>query len=206
MYDRILVPTDGSTGTAHVALQALDLAAQYRATVHALSVIDTDVSTLLSEAGTGTKRLRTRAEKAVGMIEQMGDGHGVDVTTEIRKGDPAETILGYAGEIDPDLVVAGTHGRSGVKRHLLGSVAEGLVRHATCPVMTVHLPDTDVTVDDVDEARELLTEAIAGAGYQASITSVQRQLSVWVAEAETDEGHVVVYLDPRTRRTSVHAE
>lgn len=206
MYDRILVPTDGSTGTAHVTLQALDLAAQYGAEVHALSVIDTDVSTLLSEAGTGTRGLRTRAEKAVGMIEQMGAGHGVEVTTEIREGDPAETILAYADEVGADLLVAGTHGRSGVKRHLLGSVAERLVRHATCPVMTVHLPETDVTVDDADEARDLLTDAIAEAGYDASMTSVQRQLSVWVAEAETDGGHVVVYLDPRTRRTSVHAQ
>jgi nucleotide-binding universal stress UspA family protein len=43
MYDRILVPTDGSTGTAHVALQAFDLAERYGATVYALHVIDTDL-------------------------------------------------------------------------------------------------------------------------------------------------------------------
>jgi nucleotide-binding universal stress UspA family protein len=206
MYDRILVPTDGSTGTAHVALQALDLAAQYGGTVHALSVVDTDVSTLLSEAGSGTQRLRARAEKAVTTVQHMAGAHDVEVVTEIREGDPAETILAYAEEIDADLVVAGTHGRSGVRRHLLGSVAERVVRHAHCPVMTVRLPDTDVTVDDADEARELLTGALADAGYESSRTSIERQLSVWVAEAETDEGRVVAYLDPRTRRTSVHPQ
>lgn len=206
MYERILVPTDGSTGTAHVVLQALDLAKRYDATVYALHVKDADVTTLLTDVGSDLEMLKKRAEDAVGMVERMGEGYGVDVETEIREGDPAETILAYADEIGADAIVAGTHGRSGVKRRLLGSVAERVVRHAACPVMTVRLPETDVTVEDEDHARELIEAALAEEGCEATVGSVERQLSVWVGEAEGSDGRVVIYLDPTTQRTSVHPQ
>lgn len=206
MYDRILVPTDGSTGTAHVVLQALDLADQYGATVHALHVKDANVTTLLTDVGSDIEMLRKRAEDAVGMIERMGEGHGVEVETEIREGDPAETILAYAEEIGADLIVSGTHGRSGVRRRLLGSVAERVVRHASCPVMTVRLPETDVTVEDKSHARELIQAALSVERQDATVDSIERQLSVWVGEAEGEDGRILVYLDPKTQRTSVHPQ
>lgn len=203
MYDRILVPTDGSTGTAHVALQAFDLAEQYGATVYAFHVVDTNLNSLIGETTPGGERLQARAERAVTVVERMGEAHDVAVETEIRDGDPADAILTYAEEIDADLVVPGTHGRSGVRRHLLGSVAERLVRHAECPVMTVSLPDTDVTVEDEETARDLIEDAIDADDLDATVDSVGRELSVWVGEATAEEGRVVVYLDPETQRTSV---
>lgn len=202
MYDRILVPTDGSTGSAHVALQALDLAETYDATVYAISVVDTDISSLLGDESS-RDQLETRGQRAVDVIAEMAESHGVDAVTETREGDPSETILRYAEEIDTDVIVAGTHGRSGLRRHLLGSVAERLVRHARCPVMTVRLPETDVTIEDVDDAREHIERALAETSHEeATVTDIERQLKVWVAEAEAD-GHLVVYLDPVTQRTSV---
>jgi len=203
MYERILVPTDGSTGTAHVALQALDLAEQYDATVHTIHVIDENASAFLSESGSEPNPLSERAEDAVRTVEQMAQSHGIDVVTIVREGKPAETILQYAEEIDADVIVAGTHGRSGIKRHLIGSVAERLVRHAACPVLTIRLPDTDVTVDSVDQARELMSEALSEAGYDVQPDTIERQLSVWVGTADHEDGHLVVYLDPETQRTSV---
>jgi nucleotide-binding universal stress UspA family protein len=201
MYDRILIPTDGSTGSAHVALQALDLAETYGATLYALSVVDSTITAQLAEAGQDNQ-LHDRAERAVDVVERMGESHGVDVVTEVREGDPAETILSYAEGIDADAIVAGTHGRSGIKRRVLGSVAERLVRHATCPVMTVHLPETDVTIETEEQARERIEEALAAAGYDATVTSIERQLKVWVANAAADQS-LVVYLDPVTQRTSI---
>lgn len=205
MFEQILVPTDGSTGTAHVALHAFDIADRYGATVHALSVIERAPAELLSEVGGGDDAAQRRAENAVSTIERMGEGHGVEVRSEIREGKPADEILRYADETGADLLVTGTHGRSGVRRHLLGSVAERVVRHANCPVMTVRLPDTDVTVENEAQARELVEDALAGTGYDATIESVSRQLSVWVAEADggDEDGRIVVYLDPETQRTSV---
>ncbi len=200
MYDHILVPTDGSTGSAHVSLQALDLAGTYGATVQALSVVD---STIASQLGAGEdKQLHDRAQRAVELVKRMGGSHGVDVVTEVREGDPAETILACAERIEADAIVAGTHGRSGLKRHVLGSVAERLVRHATCPVMTVRLPESDVTVETSKQARERVETALEEAGYDATITTVDRQLETWVAEAEAERS-LTVYLDPVTQRTSV---
>lgn len=203
MYDRILVPTDGSTGMAHVALQALDIAEQYGATVHTIHVIDANTSSFLSELGKQTGTLEDRAEKAVSMISQMAENHDVECVSVVREGDPAETILAYAEEIEADLIVAGTHGRSGIERHLIGSVAERLVRHASCPIMTISLPDTDVTVDSVEKARSLMIEALEDAGYEVSLDTIERQLSVWVGTAAHDDGSLVVYLDPETQRTSI---
>lgn len=203
MYERILIPTDGSTGTAHVALQALDLAEQYSATVHVIHVIDESASAFVRDAADTTEPLRERAETTVQTVEQMAESHDIDSVTVVREGEPAETILEYATEIDADVIVAGTHGRSGIRRHLIGSVAERLVRHADCPVLTVRLPDTDVTVEGVDQARTLMTDALQEAGYDVQPDSVERQLSVWVGTADKPDGHLVVYLDPETQRTSV---
>ena len=58
----------------------------------------------------------------------------------LRTGDPRDLIVQTAKEVDADLIVMGTHGRRGVSRALLGSVAEGVLRHAHCPVLTIRRP------------------------------------------------------------------
>ena len=203
MYQQILVPTDGSQGSAHVALQAIDLAEQYGATIHVLSVVNDSHRSIIPDVGNKTDSLREEAENAIERVRKMASVHGVDAVGEIREGDPAEEILAYAEEIAADAIVAGTHGRSGVERRLIGSVAERLVRRATCPVMTIRLPETDVTVDDADHAADLAERALADAGYTADITGTDRQLSVWVVDATTDDESLTVYLDPVTQRTSI---
>jgi nucleotide-binding universal stress UspA family protein len=64
-------------------------------------------------------------------------GDGVPVVTAVRSGVPAPAIVHYALEHGIDLIVVGTHGRTGVSRALIGSVAERVVRTAPCPVLTV---------------------------------------------------------------------
>jgi nucleotide-binding universal stress UspA family protein len=206
MYDRIPVPTDGSTGSAHIAMQAIDLAEQYDATVHVVYVVDEDVGSLLQSMKITEPELREYGQRAVEKVERMVQAHGVDVAAEVLEGDPATTILDYADEIDADLVVAGTHGRSGIERRLIGSVAERLVRRASCPVMTVRLPETNVTVEDEDHATELAEEELANRGIDGTVTGIEQQQHVWVAEATTDDGSLLVYVDPETQRTSVVTE
>lgn len=202
MYDRILTPTDGSEGSAHVALQAIDLAEQYGATVHALYVVEEDVRTLLSGAS-GSTSLDKQGQRAVDRVTQLASAHGVEAVSEIREGRPAAEILGYADEIDADAIVAGTHGRSGIERRVIGSVAERLVRHASCPVMTIRLPDTDVTVDSENHAEELAVTTLEADGYAPTVTGVRRQQRVWVVEVDAEGESLVVYIDPVTQRTSV---
>lgn len=204
MYDRILVPTDGSVGSAHVALQAIDLAETYGATIHVLHVVDESVRALVAGFGDEAE-FEDRGRDAVERVAKMGRHHGIDVETAVESGDPAERVVDYADEIDADLIVLGTHGRSGVTRRLIGSVAENVVRQAKPPVMTVSLPETDVTVDDEDEARDIARDALERDGIDAEISGVERQVSVWAVEAERDGDSYLVYVDPVTQRTSIIA-
>lgn len=69
-------------------------------------------------------------------VEQVLDG-GLEVETHMEVGTPADTIAQFAKGREADLVVIGSHGRTGMERIFLGSVAEGVVRRAPCPVLTV---------------------------------------------------------------------
>ena len=63
------------------------------------------------------------------------------VSGDLRTGAPFLEIISYAREVDADMIVVGTHGRSGLSHMLIGSVAEKIVRKAPCPVLTVKHPD-----------------------------------------------------------------
>jgi nucleotide-binding universal stress UspA family protein len=65
---------------------------------------------------------------------------GISLEHRLGYGEPGSTILAVAEEIGADLIVMGTHGRTGLRRLLMGSVAEHVVRHASCPVLTVRTP------------------------------------------------------------------
>jgi nucleotide-binding universal stress UspA family protein len=201
VYDRILIPTDGSPGTTHVAMQGIDLATQYDADVHVVNVVDTD--DLLMGSNESADSLRSHGEAAVGTVEAIAVAHDVPVETTIKEGAPVAEILDYAEEIDADVIVAGTHGRTGSERYLIGSVAERLVRHATCPVMTIRLPESAETVQTEAVAREVADAAIARQGYEATVTSAAEDGGMWIVEAETAGGELVVYVDAVTRRTMV---
>lgn len=151
MYDTILLPTDGSTGTEQAIVNGLDIAGQYDATVHALYVIDTAKLLELGYFGDRSdfeatiEPLEDEARRAVRKIDEQADRMGVDVDviTVVRQGAPYETIVEYADEADVDLIVMGTHGRRGLPRHVLGSVTERVVRTADVPVLTVRMCETE---------------------------------------------------------------
>ncbi len=63
---------------------------------------------------------------------------GVQITSQVLVGDVAEKIVEYAGENDADMIVMGTHGYKGLERIMFGSVADKVVKSATCPVMTIN--------------------------------------------------------------------
>jgi nucleotide-binding universal stress UspA family protein len=88
-----------------------------------------------------SEMLRADAEDAVGMVEAVGDDFTVPVETAIIEGSPSAEIVRYAEREACDLVVMGTHGRGGIDRLLLGSVAEKVVRGSNVPVLTVRVDD-----------------------------------------------------------------
>lgn len=141
-YTDILVPTDGSEGAEAAIEPAVDIASTYHARVHGLSVIDTMAIGVDVRSGAVLDALEESAQSAVETIEQQATNASVSaVETAIHHRNPYRTIRSYVGEHDIDLVVMGTHGRSGIERYLLGSVAEKTVRTSPVPVMTVRQPE-----------------------------------------------------------------
>jgi nucleotide-binding universal stress UspA family protein len=141
MYDRILLPTDGSEGTNRAVRQAIDLAAETGAELHVLFVVEDMPYAPEMMDEQVEMRLREIGQEAVEDIRERADEAGVDVESVVEDGTPHQTILNYADSEDIDLIVMGTHGRSGLDRYLLGSVTERIVRSSEVPVLTVRVSD-----------------------------------------------------------------
>jgi len=140
MYEHILVPTDGSEGTMQAIEHALELAGD-ESTIHVLSVVDQRV--YLAAGGDQQdaviQSLRDDAVQAVEACAEKCEGKA-STTTAIRDGVPHRVILDYADEHDADVVVMGTHGRTGRdKLTSLGSVTERVIENAKRPVLVVHI-------------------------------------------------------------------
>jgi nucleotide-binding universal stress UspA family protein len=149
MYDRILLPVDGSEPSTAATDHALDLAATYGATVHAIYVVDDDaLRAARIDSDIIIERFESEGHTLVGEVVDAGDDHGVDVETAVVHGRPEKAIVEYVDDHDVDLIVMGTHGRGGVERLLLGSVTERVVRTSPVPVLTVHGGVADEPADD----------------------------------------------------------
>jgi nucleotide-binding universal stress UspA family protein len=141
MYDDILVPTDGSESATEAARNAVELAEQFDATIHALYVIDIGAMWPDAYEGNVLNDLETRGKMAVERVRERAEEAGVPVTHDVvTGGHPHRVILDYVDENDIDCIVMGTHGRRGLDRYLLGSVTERVVRLSDVPVLTVHAP------------------------------------------------------------------
>lgn len=147
MYERILVPTDGSKVAQAAVDHAVDIAEKYGAEVHALFIADTDaiayglgteqVDRIRQGNFQGMTELREDAEAATGYVKEQAEAVGLSVVERHAGGQPHDMIADYAKENDVDLVVMGSHGRSGVRRVLLGSVTERTLRSTRVPVLVV---------------------------------------------------------------------
>jgi len=142
MYERILIPTDGSEYTAAATMHGLHLAKITGAEVTALFVMD-DASYLNYPFGPMipdlAQVLEEEGKKATETVVEEGRKIGVKVKTMIKRGSPANAIVEET--IFFDLTVMGTLGRTGVSKLLLGSVAEKVIRFAKCPVLVVRNPE-----------------------------------------------------------------
>ena len=147
-YRRILVPIDFSPPSHEAAQRALDIARRFGAEVAFLHVVDSryadiSASKIVTPPMPDEKHLRKIAEER---LETFLATEGVTTSArEIRMGIPSEEILADIGELGPDLVVMGTHGRTGVKRALLGSQCEQVVRRCPVPVLVVHGPGDNMS-------------------------------------------------------------
>ncbi|MFC7254845.1 universal stress protein [Haloplanus litoreus] len=140
MYDKVLIPFDGSDEARKGAEHGVDLAATCGATIHALYVIDLPGAPrtvyLRDDEDEMRERYREYGEEVTAELCGMADERGVDCVTAIRSGSPGEEIVDYAESERMDVVVLGSAYR-GKFRALLGSTAEKVVRTSEVPVVTV---------------------------------------------------------------------
>jgi nucleotide-binding universal stress UspA family protein len=140
----ILHPTDFSERSQYALGLACALARDYGARLVVLHVVAVP-AVIYAEGAVppDSEELRAAARAQLdGLPVPFGN---IRVERRLEEGDAVETILRVAQELPADLIVMGTHGRTGLGRLLMGSVAEQIVRKASCPVLTVKTPLPDVT-------------------------------------------------------------
>jgi nucleotide-binding universal stress UspA family protein len=152
-FKRILCPVDLSGFSLAALKLAVNVADASGATLDILHVIFDDIylteitqtdpaliDAYATEPQRRAKALRATEEHSEVLVKQFCHDvvqHHGKIRYHVRRGDPFEEILETTEDLMTDLVVLATHGRTGIKRLVIGSVAEKIVRHARCPVMTV---------------------------------------------------------------------
>jgi nucleotide-binding universal stress UspA family protein len=144
---RILVPTDFSKHSENALKYAVAFAEKFGAELHLLHVVQ-DLALFVPDAVGGTPpvvppvdQLTAAVREALQRLIRDNGLERLRVCPEVREGTPFYEIIRCAREKDVDLIVMGTHGRSGLAHVLLGSVSEKVVRKAPCPVLTVRHPE-----------------------------------------------------------------
>lgn len=138
----VVVPIDFSEQAAHAVRVALEIV-KHPADVHALYVL-LPMENLAPDMAWGTVDDESRRKSLEHQIDAYREQQGFgDITTVVRIGDPGLEISDYASESRAGLIVIPSHGYHGLKRLVLGSVAERVMRHAGCPVLILKREETD---------------------------------------------------------------
>lgn len=143
MYKKILVPTDGSEHAKRAAEHAMWIANSSGAEIIVLNVYETtSLSPIRSrDLKKEMKEMwKKEAQETLDSILKIFNKNGLDlrVSSQIREGQAAETILNTIKDENIDLVVMGSSGKQALDRLFIGSVAENVVRSAKSPIMVVH--------------------------------------------------------------------
>lgn len=146
LLKQILVATDFSDAAAAALAHARSLAKNFGATLHVLHVTE---NLFLRPVPNDPYVLKAAVTRQLNTLLTADDRETLHATAVLETSDnPAEVIVEYAKTQAIDLIVMGTHGRSGVARVLIGSVAETVVRTAPCPVLTVRQSETQSGAPD----------------------------------------------------------
>lgn len=141
---RILVPTDFSEHAQNALRYGCEFAARFDSELHLVHVVEV-IPVMYHEGIVFSPESEAQMnEQAAATLEKVPADDWRDRLNIVRstvQGHPLVEIIRYAREADIDLMIIGTHGRTGLAHMLLGSNAEKIVRKAPCPVMTVHCPE-----------------------------------------------------------------
>ena len=143
---RILVPTDFSNFADNALRQAVDIAKQYHAKIFLLHVIGDHIRQCIEDYCLSDAVVKEiEQDSMMASLDNLkkeinrlsDDSSDVEIFSYVKRGVPSEEILREQEEKDIDLIVMASHGRTGISRILIGSVAEKVMRGAKCPVMLV---------------------------------------------------------------------
>ncbi len=138
MFQHVLFPTDGSDPAGKALDVALEVAEKFNATLHVLSAVEIVPYPEFPDMATVREQETERAKDIVEEARSQARKNGLTVESEIvQEVDPHQAIENYLDEHDIDLIIMGTHGRSGLERLLLGSTTERTLRTAEIPVLSV---------------------------------------------------------------------
>ena len=160
---KILVPTDFSGSSDRAVEYAAVLATTFGASIHLVHVLEEPFVAqgpwefYVPDTPAVRERLNQQTRARLEDIAVGLRGEGLNVTLELRHGAALAGIVGAAGDYGVDLIVMGTHGRSGLPHLLLGSVAERVIRTAPCPVLAVR----DQGLAKAEAPADIVAETVA---------------------------------------------
>ncbi|MEK7237889.1 MAG: universal stress protein [Nitrospirota bacterium] len=135
-WQRALVATDGSKYSEAASKKARDFAKSYGGELKILSVVDVPPE-FYAESPKTVDELIKKAKGYVEDIRKQSESEGIKAETFVREGETYQKITELAKEQNVGTIVMGSHGRTGLKRLLMGSVTEKVIGHAPCPVLVV---------------------------------------------------------------------
>ena len=162
MYEKILVPLDGSTLSEHAIKPALELAKQMGTAVTFLRAAET-MPVMVPDAVSATYHPDELLKEADHYLMDLADTYAhsdFTIETSVAYGTPAAAIIDLANEGQFDLIMMSSHGRSGLGRWVLGSVTERVLRQAPCPVWVVRDEALPTNVLIALDGSELAEEAL----------------------------------------------
>jgi len=135
--EHMLVAVDGSLCSDHALDQAISLGGMCNSKIYLISIVDI-YPEHISDAPYLVDKLTTQAKEYLERAREKVEAANIQCETSIHTGTkPHESILKEARDKQVDLIVMGTHGRTGVKHFILGSVAQKVVGYAPCPIMII---------------------------------------------------------------------
>jgi nucleotide-binding universal stress UspA family protein len=135
-WKTIVMATDGSKYSAVAAERAISFAKSYGGELKILSVVDVPTE-FYAEAPQAVEDLVRKAKEFVAVAKAQAGSAGVDAETFVGEAEAYEAVNNLAREQKADMIVIGSHGRTGLRRLLMGSVAEKVIGYSTCPVLIV---------------------------------------------------------------------
>jgi nucleotide-binding universal stress UspA family protein len=135
-WKSILFATDGSKFSEAATDKAIDFAKSYGSELDVITVVDV-TEEFMARAPGALEDLVKKAKSMVEDVKKKADSKGIKAESIVREGDAYKAIINIAKKQKVNAIIMGSHGRTGLKRLLMGSVTERVIGHAPCPVLVV---------------------------------------------------------------------